>query len=144
MRQLAEKDIIEQLRRCGLRATGQRLAILRALREDTSHPSAEEIFRRLSGSFPTLSLSTVYKTLQTLAAMGVLTTIDNGTGKQRFEGQPDPHHHAVCNYCGRVIDIDFSLFPIPTPRDKMIPGFTVQSVKVYFNGVCRDCHGKKG
>jgi len=109
MTQASKQELINQLRGCGLRATGQRLAVLTALRADRSHPSAEDIHAKLSAVHPTLSLSTVYKTLGVLAEAGILYTIDAGTGKQRFEGQLKPHHHAVCRRCGRVIDVDFGM-----------------------------------
>jgi Fe2+ or Zn2+ uptake regulation protein len=131
--------LIDELRQHGLRATGQRLAILRALREDRTHPSAEELFDKLKSRYATLSLSTVYKSLQTLAERGVVQTIDGGTGRQRFEGQPKPHHHAVCVVCGRVIDIPYDAYPIgPHPRH-VHAEFVVHNVKVYFTGRCQTC-----
>jgi Fur family peroxide stress response transcriptional regulator len=136
-----EQELIDRFRRCGLRATGQRLAILRMLRTDRSHPSAEQIYLRMKSQHPTLSLSTVYKTLQTLAQMNVLQTIDSGTGKQRFDGQPIAHHHAVCNFCGQISDVAFEKFPYDLPSEDIVPEFFVHKVKVYFSGRCWACNG---
>lgn len=136
-----EETLIEQLRGCGLRVTGQRLAILRVLRTDRDHPSAEDVYNRLKPSFPTLSLSTVYKTLQKLAQIGVIQTIDVGAGRQRFDGQDVRHHHAVCICCGKVFDVDFKAFPVDQPAKDIVPGFTVREVKVYFSGLCRTRKG---
>jgi len=135
----SEKAMIEQLRDHGLRATGQRLAVLRCLRENPTHPSAEEIYARLRPKHPTLSLSTVYKTLQTLAEVGVLDTIDAGDARQRFDGNPAPHHHAVCSRCRRVRDVPMEKSELPPPVDQLVPGFDVEQVKVYFSGVCEEC-----
>ena len=140
---LLDTELIDQLRRCGLRATSQRLTILKALRADRTHPSAEELFERLRPHHATLSLSTVYKTLQTLAQKGVLQTIDSGPGRQRFEGSPAPHHHAVCTYCGRVFDVEFSRFPIEPPKRSVHPDIYVQGLKVCFTGLCRFCNGQR-
>lgn len=88
---------------------------------------------------PTLSLSTVYKTLQTLAQRRVVQTIECGTGKQRFDGQPGPHHHAVCCHCGRIVDVEFQKLPVSLPKGRFVPDFTIESVKVYFAGICEKC-----
>ena len=141
MEESTERQLIDELRRCGLRATGQRLAILRAIRENRLHPSAEELMDQLKESQPTLSLSTVYKNLQTLAEAGVLQTVDTGTGKQRFEGRPEPHHHAVCTRCQRVYDVDFAKFPVQVPQLDLDPHFKIQAVKVCFSGKCHHCNG---
>jgi Fur family transcriptional regulator, peroxide stress response regulator len=134
-----EHKLIEQLRKCRLRATGQRLAIMHVLMESRSHPSAEDIYHRLKKSHPTLSLSTVYKTLQVMANMGALVTIETGTSCQRFDGQMHPHHHAVCDKCGKVHDVDFDRHPIELNTKHILPGFNVQGVKVVFTGLCHNC-----
>lgn len=134
-----ERKLIEQLRKGGLRATNQRLAIMQLLRESRSHPSAEDIFRRLKRSHPTLSLSTVYKTLQVMADMGALLTIECGTGSQRFDGQTHPHHHAVCGKCGKIHDVEFDKYPIEPASKETLPGFTVHGIKVIFRGLCHGC-----
>lgn len=134
-----EFTLIDQLRKCRLRATGQRLAVMQSLVESQSHLSAEDIYLRLKETHPTLSLSTVYKTLQVMAEMGAVVTIETGTGSLKFDGNPSPHHHAVCNKCGKVHDVDFSKYPIDTTVRDVLPGFNVQSIKVYFNGTCAEC-----
>jgi Fur family peroxide stress response transcriptional regulator len=134
-----DQSLITQLRKCKLRATGQRLAIMKTLMESQSHLSAEDIFLRLKQSHPTLSLSTVYKTLQVMAEMGAVVTIETGIGSLKFDGNPNPHHHAICSKCGKVQDVDFSKYPISTTITNILPNFEVQSVKVFFNGLCNDC-----
>ncbi|MFA5865252.1 MAG: transcriptional repressor [Phycisphaerae bacterium] len=138
-----EHKLIEQLRTCKLRATSQRLAIMRALMASHSHPSVEDIFNRLKQTHPTLSLSTVYKTLQVMAELGVLGTIDSGIGGQRFDGNIHPHHHAICTRCGKIYDIDFVKLPINLNTKNVLPGFTVQSIKVIFSGTCHACETTK-
>jgi len=140
MQQKTEEDaLIGQLRKCRLRATGQRLAIMRTLMESRSHLSAEEVYQQLKPSHPTLSLSTVYKTLQVMAEMGVIVTIETGMGSQRFDGQTTPHHHAICGKCGRIYDVDFEKCPVEMDSADVVPGFNVQSIKVYFVGTCDCC-----
>jgi Fe2+ or Zn2+ uptake regulation protein len=137
--QAEEQNLIRQLRRCRLRATNQRLAVMRNLVESRSHLSAEEIYQRLKPSHPTLSLSTVYKTLQVMAEMGAVVTIETGTGSLKFDGQTHPHHHAVCRKCGQVFDVDFKKCPVDPENTDILPGFQVQAIKVYFTGTCEYC-----
>ncbi len=133
-----DQDLITKLRRGGLRATSQRLAIMKALMATRSHPSAEELYEQLKPSHPTLSLSTVYKTLQILSEIGEVLTLETGTGKQRFDGYTHNHYHATCTKCGRVFDVDYEKCPI-NPPEEVLPGFKIQSTKVYFMGVCSEC-----
>jgi len=139
-----ERRLIEQLRKCHLRATGQRLAIMQTLLETRSHPSAEDIYQKLKRSHPTLSLSTVYKTLQVMADMGALLTIEAGAGSQRFDVFTHPHHHAICTQCGKVFDVDFNRFPVDMDKRDVLDGFEVQGVKITFSGSCQVCKSIKG
>jgi Fur family peroxide stress response transcriptional regulator len=139
-----EQKIIDQLRRSRLRATGQRLAIMQALDESFEHPSAEDIFNTLRKAHPTLSLSTVYKTLQVMAEMGAILTIETGIGGLRYDGHIHPHHHAICIRCGKVYDVDFDQYPVDLNRADIIPNFKIRSIKVYFSGICAVCDSLKG
>ncbi len=133
-----DQDLITKLRKGGLRATSQRLAIMKALMATRSHPSAEELYEQLKPSYPTLSLSTVYKTLQILAEIGEVLTLETGSGKQRFDGYTHNHYHATCVKCEKVFDIDYEKYPI-NPPEEILPGFKIQSTKVYFMGLCNEC-----
>ena len=57
------------------------------------HPTAESVYAAVSAEMPTISLRTVYQTLNDLAAMGELSLLDVGTGSTRFDPNLDPHHH---------------------------------------------------
>ena len=139
-----EHKLIDQLRKCRLRATGQRLAVMQTLLETRNHPSAEDIFQKLKRSHPTLSLSTVYKTLQMMADMGALLTIETGSGSQRFDGHTHPHHHAVCTKCNKVLDVDFDRYPIDLNKKEVLADFDVQGIKITFSGTCQVCKAIMG
>ena len=95
-----------QLRAAGGRVTSERLAILRALAEDESHPSADTIYRRVVAELPSISLATVYKTLATLQGMGEVLELTAVRGESRYDGiRPEPHPHLICTSCGRVADL---------------------------------------
>src|SRR5262245_59634308 len=95
------------LRAAGLKLTPQRLAIVRELAADPTHPTAQELFDRLRPSLPTMSFATVYNTLDALASAGLCAALSLSPGASRFDPNMKPHHHAVCDRCGLVRDIPF-------------------------------------
>src|SRR3546814_10947595 len=81
---------------------------------------------------PTISLRTVYQTLNDLAAMGELNALDLGTGSTRFDPTVEPHHHMVCDSCGRIVDVHAEP-PVLPPVDGE-GGFTVTAHAIVFRG----------
>ncbi len=138
--------MLRDLRRSGLKLTPQRIAIVRLFAEDLSHPTAQDMFERLRPTFPSMSFATVYNTLDTLARAG-LAGIVRLPGKRgdaaRFDPNSTPHHHAVCDRCGEVIDIAAeSLAPTPAAANRLrrsAPGFSVRTVERIYRGLCAAC-----
>jgi Fur family peroxide stress response transcriptional regulator len=138
--------MLRDLRRAGLKLTPQRMAIVRLFAEETSHPTAQDLFERLRPSFPSMSFATVYNTLDTLARAG-LAGIVRLPGKRgdaaRFDPNTAPHHHAVCDGCGAVLDISAgSLAATPAALEKVrraAPGFSVRAVERIYRGLCAGC-----
>ncbi|MFC5586746.1 Fur family transcriptional regulator [Nitratireductor kimnyeongensis] len=92
-------DYEKELRRAGVRITRPRKIILRILTETDDHPDAMEIFQRASAIDPSISLSTVYRTMKLLEEMGAIHRHAFEGGRARFE-QADGEHH------DHLIDID--------------------------------------
>jgi len=123
----------------GLKVTPQRQRIFRVLHGNERHPTAEAVYDAVVLDMPTISLKTVYQTLNDLAEMGELTQLDLGTGASRFDPNVEhAHHHLVCDRCGKVRDLhlDFGALSIP-PEARQ--GFAVGSAEVLFRGHCADC-----
>ena len=122
----------------GLKVTPQRECIFTVLHGNSAHPSAEAIFAEARRRMPTMSLKTVYQTLNDLAELGEVQHLDLGTGAGRFDPNVDDHHHLVCTACGKVRDVyaDFGAMRLP---DDAVDGFTVGGAEVVFRGVCADC-----
>src|SRR5687767_15882467 len=76
----------EACRERGTPVTHQRLAVFRALLESESHPDAEALHRSLHGTYPTLALGTVYKTLEMLQSLGLASTVSSPGPTRRFDG----------------------------------------------------------
>jgi Fe2+ or Zn2+ uptake regulation protein len=142
----ATTEMLHDLRRAGLKLTPQRIAIVRVFASDDSHPTAQDLFERLRASFPSMSFATVYNTLDALARAG-LAGIVRLPGKRgdaaRFDPNTGPHHHAVCDGCGAVVDIAAGTL-VPTPAavkrvHRCAPGFSVRAVERIFRGLCSQC-----
>jgi len=127
----------EACRERGMPVTHQRLAVFRALLESESHPDADAIHKSLRGAYPTLSLGTVYKTLETLQSLGLARAVSSPGPTRRFDGNQHPHHHLWCTRCGKLMDVELdSLAHIALPESV---GFQVTDVTIQFNGICADC-----
>jgi len=104
------RDIAGELTKRGYRLTPQRLMILSAIEESDSHISAEEIHARIVARYPNVNVSTVYRTLELLKRLGLVTETDLGEGRVRYHpAEKGHHHHLVCKECGAIIDLDESL-----------------------------------
>jgi Fe2+ or Zn2+ uptake regulation protein len=142
------------VRAAGLKLTPQRLAIVRELATDESHPTAQELFERLLPAMPTMSFATVYNTLDALSSAGLCAALALSPGSGRFDPNMDPHHHLVCDRCGSVRDVPSTLAgktvddesarravarEVGKEVEKISPGFKVRSVERILRGLCADC-----
>ena len=133
--------IIEKCRAAGLRVTRQRRAIYRVLISTTSHPTAEDIHRKLSAKIPGLSLDTIYRTLLLMETHGLIRRVEVLDDRARFDARLDPHHHLVCKVCRQVTDCSGSSGegdPSTIPPEAKGWG-RVESRHVEFRGICKDC-----
>jgi Fur family ferric uptake transcriptional regulator len=90
----------------GYRLTPQRMMVVEALHGADKHVSAEEIYAQVHARYPYANISTVYRTLELLKELGLVTEIALGDGCVRFHpAEKGHHHHLVCQKCGKVIDL---------------------------------------
>ncbi len=115
----------------------QRECILNCLKSTKLHPTAEEIHQELKSQIPNLSLATVYRNCNKLADAGEILSLSVG-GKTHFDADISDHQHFVCNKCGRVYDVYFTL-PQGMVDENLPEGFTHQNHKLYFFGLCKNC-----
>jgi Fur family peroxide stress response transcriptional regulator len=121
----------------GVPLTHQRLAVYEELSGRHDHPSAEALYASLKKPYPSLSLATVYKTLQTLHEMGMVARVDSPAAQARYDAIVSTHHHAVCAGCGGIEDVfDPRLDSLPRPKRSSF-AFTGHSVQ--FHGLCATC-----
>ena len=103
-------DIIGKLSEQGYRLTPQRMMVLAAIEGSDDHISAEEIYAQVITKYPHVNISTVYRTLELLKRLGLVTETDLGGGRVRYHpADKGHHHHLVCQECGKIIDLDESV-----------------------------------
>ena len=133
------KDVKNEITKAGLKVTPQRLAILKYLTGNRTHPTADKIYDDLLKAYPGLSMKTVYKTLETFAEMGIIKSLDIDPKKMRFDAGMHHHDHFYCEVCKNIFDI------VSTPADENwrnkqdMKGNHVETININFKGVCRYC-----
>ena len=124
----------------GLKVTPQRLAILKYLKENRVHPTAEKIYSEIIKEYPAISLTTVYKTLASFVEAKMVKEINIDPNKMRFDLYLDDHDHFHCRICDNVYDVDYNKTTLSDPQDrKDVEGHHVDTVSINLKGVCRYC-----
>ncbi|HWG75037.1 MAG TPA: Fur family transcriptional regulator [Acidimicrobiales bacterium] len=136
-------ELAQLFRAQGLKVTPQRECIFGVLDGNRVHPTAEAVYAAARARMPTMSLKTVYQTLNDLSEMGEIHALDLGTGSSRFDPNVDVHHHLVCTRCAKVRDLatDFGSLRVPEAQRQ---GFVVGRAEVVFRGVCATCRRTDG
>jgi Fur family transcriptional regulator, peroxide stress response regulator len=130
----------EALEANGQRFTEQRAAVYRYLSSTEAHPTADEVFLAVRSDVPVISLATVYKSLETLVGCGLAIKLTYGDGSARYDGRTDPHHHARCLSCSRIVDVQGRL-----PSEELedlhdgAGDFHVVGYRLELTGYCEEC-----
>ena len=138
MSDLADRSesIIRRLRGQGHRLTPQRMAILQAVLESSSHPTAEDVHQRVTADFPMISLATVYKTLHVLKDLGEVVELKMD-GRNRFDSNVAPHPHLICVQCQGIADL-WPETTVTIPEHVLAgTGFRALRYEIGVHGVCR-------
>jgi Fur family transcriptional regulator, peroxide stress response regulator len=134
---------IETLSRAGLRLTPQRLAVCKQIAQSEEHPTAQMIYAALQPHFPSLSLATVYNTLDTLVELGVVNVLGSfGDGVEHYDGDTRPHVNLACLACSRVIDLPSrNVYGL---EQEVIDssGYEIKGARVLYYGICPQCQKK--
>jgi len=131
-----------KLSNLGYRLTPQRLMILSAIENSDSHISAEEIYAQVRARYPQVNISTVYRTLELLKELELVTEISLGDGRVRYHCMgKGHHHHLVCQRCGEVIDVEESMLNRLWDEIGQRYDFRVDMKHLAFFGLCAKCRG---
>ena len=119
----------------GIKPSVQRLAIMDYLLTHYTHPTVEEVFLALRGDIPTLSRTTVYKTLRMLSEHKAAQMITIDDHRVCYDGDTTPHVHFFCKHCGNV----WCLRQAQTFEVEIPLGFQVEEEEIVVRGLCRAC-----
>jgi Fur family peroxide stress response transcriptional regulator len=136
----SDRVLRQALQASGQRFTQQRAAVFRYIVNTDVHPTADEVLLAVRHNLPGISLATVYKSLETLVGCGLAVKLTYADHSARYDGRTDPHHHARCVVCERVIDLpgELAASEIEALRHGA-SGFTVTGYRLELSGYCSDC-----
>jgi Fe2+ or Zn2+ uptake regulation protein len=123
------------------RNTRQLEVVWHAVKDDKTHPTADQIYDRLHRKYPKLSLGTVYRNLAKLVSQGRLQVLMLGRSRH-FDPLVKRHQHFICECCDRVFDIMVESQREARPPKLSEEGFTVTSQHLSFYGACKQCAGQ--
>jgi Fur family peroxide stress response transcriptional regulator len=136
-KQEIKKRIIEGMKEKGLKLTRQRLEIIDIL-TGKSHPSASSMFVEARKKEPSISLSTVYYTLDIMKRAGLIKELEFDDRDSRYDGDVSDHLNLVCKNCGKIEDFQSSK-PVPLEKVEKKTGFRADSARFEYYGLCREC-----
>lgn len=119
--------------------TKQRRSVLRVIRESEKHLTANEVFDDARRLLPGISFATVYNSLNYLKKEGLIGEIRFGTDANLYDRNLTRHDHAVCNNCGKIVDLEMphpsGLIEAAADRSK----FKAESIELTLRGLCSEC-----
>jgi len=132
------------LKEKGIKPTYQRLKILEYLSNNlNNHPTVEMVYEKLLYDIPTLSLTTVYNTLNNFLEKRLVFGVTITGTEIRYDFNTDCHHHFLCKKCGQIIDIDIKC-AYAEGKKGIISGHRIDEIHGYFKGICKDCSENEG
>jgi len=138
--------VLDELRAAGHRVTLPRRAVIDVLARSQDHPTVDQIAGEIGSRWPGIHLTTVYRTLETLAEVGVVNHVHLASGAAYYlahiaGGHPE-HVHAQCRRCHRVIDVPTGTLDDVRRQLEDLAGFRLEPHHVALSGLCADCTGR--
>ncbi len=138
-----DSKIIDKLRSRGLKCTPQRIDIINEFLNSGKHCTVEALYSNLKQKHPSLSISTVYRTLETLVEIGELRIINVSRFKNYYDKKLEPHHHIVCIKCGKIEDVSINVSCQERCLDEdHRKRYTLIDGICLFNAICEACRLK--
>lgn len=132
------------LKEKGYKLTPQRRAIVDIIIQNAgSHLTTEELYDLVKMECPEIGLATVYRTVQLLEELGVVSKMDLNDGCYRYElvreDENHQHHHLICSQCGKVIEVQGDLLEVLEHEIESKYDFKIKNHSVKFYGICSEC-----
>ena len=119
--------------------TRQRGTVLQVIRESEGHLNANEVFERARQLLPGISFATVYNSLRYLRDEGLIGEVRFGSACTRYDRNLKRHDHAICNLCGKLVDLELSIPDALIRQAAKRSKFEAGSVEVTLRGLCPEC-----
>lgn len=131
---------MERLKELGLKLTPQRIGIMEYLDGNTEHPSADVIYKALAKKYPTMSMATVYNTLEVLTNYGYVRELTIEPQKKHFDPNTKRHNHLMCVSCKQIVDIQSDIKVRLSQEER--GDFELIGHHIEFYGICPICKKK--
>ena len=140
------KETQDYLASKGIRASVQRIAIMKYLHTHHNHPTVDQVYEALHPDMPTLSKTTIYNTLKLFEAKGAIQIINIDEHNARMDANFTPHAHFLCIQCGMIYDIplsksntDIAAVLVENPS---LSDYQINDTQIYHKGLCPKCRKK--
>ncbi len=132
--------LASKLTQAGMRLTPQRAAICKVLSESADHPTAAEIFEQLRRHYPSLSLMTVYNTLNALVDLGAVNALGHaGDDNVHYDADVQPHVNLACISCHKIMDFASQHIDQLYNEIGANSGYRLLGARVMYYGLCPEC-----
>ncbi len=119
--------------------TRQRQAVLQVICDSENHLTANEVFEDARRVLPGISFATVYNSLRYLKNEGLIGEIQFGLDANRYDRNLTKHDHAICNRCGKIVDMDLSVPTTLLEEAADRSNFQASSIELTLRGFCSEC-----
>jgi Fe2+ or Zn2+ uptake regulation protein len=126
-------------KKSGVGLTKQRKVVLQVIQDAKEHLTANEVFENSKQLLPTISFATVYNSLRYLKDEGFITEKNFGSGASLFDRITERHDHALCNKCGKLVDMHLELPKELVALAASNSKFKPESIELTLRGLCPDC-----
>ena len=131
------KHAMKEIESLGI--TKQRQAVLQVIRESDEHLTANEVFENARRILPSISFATVYNSLRYLKNEGLIGEVRFGTDAARYDRKLTRHDHALCNKCGKLVDMELSIPNGLLEEAAGLSKFEAESIEFTLRGLCPEC-----
>jgi len=128
------------LKSSGMRLTPQRIAICQLLCESKEHPTSGMIYEQVRAQYPSLSLMTVYNTLDKLVNLGLVTLLGTvGDDNTHYDGDTSSHINLACISCHKIVDLNFPQISNFDHEVSGTSGYKILGIRMMYYGLCPNC-----
>ncbi|MBL6447233.1 transcriptional repressor [Fulvivirga sp. 29W222] len=134
---LSYSHIKDKISESGLKVTHQRIVILNTVLQMDNHPTVEHIYESIKDANPSISLGTVYKTVEAFVNNGLLSKVSTNEGQMRYDPKLDNHGHIYCSNTSEIIDYfddELNDMILSFFKNKRVSNLKIKNITLQING----------